>query len=435
MAAPQALSAEVPDALRSVRALILRGEEVERYAESSGNAAQKRVSYYCFMRAMEKAVESGKTGEPEVGGWRECCPEVSEAAGDRLSAHRSGFSNVTGARVPHEPYEEAGDDERSPGHRRIQRRGRQGELSVSSAWQVQHRPCTPPLRPSPCSGARAQQRLDSVQESRRRGPRRGCRQVRVAVLARWHVPRAALAPPALLRSTARSYNVAANFFDILSQFGPLDAEQEQMRKYAQFKTLDILNALKQGRRPTPGVPGADAGGVALGQPGQPSPAPSHDAEEDDVVLRGAGVPSAPGGMSLPAPPTGASQPPPYAPMPSPAPAPAPAPSPAPGNPYAPSAPGGVSSPPSAAVSPYAAGGAGAVPSVPATTVPASAAVAVEESACLAQGSRVHFRSDAMHDAWKLARHALRALEMDDAAAAASYLGQASSAVSMASQGK
>ncbi|CAE7651938.1 LIP5, partial [Symbiodinium sp. KB8] len=177
MAAPQALSAEVPDALRSVRALILRGEEVERYAESSGNAAQKRVSYYCFMRAMEKAVESGKTGEPEVQGFLMNLMKKLETTKEALGIDASS----------------AEADK---------------ELVLSNALTVF-------------------KKADDVDRA-----------------------------GAADKSTARSYNVAANFFDILSQFGPLDAEQEQMRKYAQFKTLDILNALKQGRRPTPGVPGA-----------------------------------------------------------------------------------------------------------------------------------------------------------------------------------
>ena len=72
-----------------------------------------------------------------------------------------------------------------------------------------------------------------------------------------------------------------------------------------------------------------------------------------------------------------------------------------------------------------------VPVVAPTTVPAGQAVAAEESACVAKSTRVHFRSDAMHDAWKVLRSAVRALEMDDASTALKLMGQSQGFLSAA----
>jgi len=202
-----------------------------------------------------------------------------------------------------------------------------------------------------------------------------------------------------------------------------------MRKYAQFKALDILRALKEGRQPTAGVPGADGGGLAVNNSPMPTvpdstPTPV-DTEDDDVVLGGGGGASAPyppagGGVAFP--PPGSSAPPPYS-APQAAqphhPAPVSAPMPAPQQPPMPSpaAASAAQQPP--------------VPYVPATRVDASAAAHSDESACVAKGTRVHFKNDAMSDAWKLARHALRSMEMDDAATAAHYLQQAQTALAAA----
>lgn len=44
---------------------------------------------------------------------------------------------------------------------------------------------------------------------------------------------------------------------MLKTFGELDQETQQKVKYAKFKAADIIKALKEGRKPTPGPPGGD----------------------------------------------------------------------------------------------------------------------------------------------------------------------------------
>eukprot|EP00953_Heterococcus_sp_UTEX-ZZ885_P022787 12583-Heterococcus_DN1.PRE.8 len=57
------------------------------------------------------------------------------------------------------------------------------------------------------------------------------------------------------KDTARTFFAAGVFFDILSQFGEVSKDIADKKKYAKFKALDILNAIKEGRTPSPG--GAD----------------------------------------------------------------------------------------------------------------------------------------------------------------------------------
>lgn len=61
-----ALASSLPPQLKGTKPYILRGEEVEKYALSANIPEQRRVAYYCFMHAMEKAVESAHSGEPAV---------------------------------------------------------------------------------------------------------------------------------------------------------------------------------------------------------------------------------------------------------------------------------------------------------------------------------------------------------------------------------
>eukprot|EP01035_Chromulina_nebulosa_P019473 gene19473-25355_t len=52
--------------------------------------------------------------------------------------------------------------------------------------------------------------------------------------------------------TAKIYYSAITFFEILEQFGELDNEIKEKLKYSKWRTTEILNAIKEGRQPTPG---------------------------------------------------------------------------------------------------------------------------------------------------------------------------------------
>jgi len=54
------------------------------------------------------------------------------------------------------------------------------------------------------------------------------------------------------KSTAKIFYSAGTFFDILEQFGELDADFQEKKIYSKWKATDILNAFKEGRQPTPG---------------------------------------------------------------------------------------------------------------------------------------------------------------------------------------
>jgi vacuolar protein sorting-associated protein VTA1 len=56
------------------------------------------------------------------------------------------------------------------------------------------------------------------------------------------------------RKTAKSFNVAGSFFDVLKQFGELDPEVAEMSRYAKWKALDIMKAIREGRVPVSGPP-------------------------------------------------------------------------------------------------------------------------------------------------------------------------------------
>ncbi|CAK9321801.1 unnamed protein product [Citrullus colocynthis] len=58
-------------------------------------------------------------------------------------------------------------------------------------------------------------------------------------------------------NTAKTFYAASIFFEIISQFGPLQPDLEQKRKYAVWKAADIRKALKEGRKPQPGPPSGD----------------------------------------------------------------------------------------------------------------------------------------------------------------------------------
>jgi len=57
------------------------------------------------------------------------------------------------------------------------------------------------------------------------------------------------------KTTAANFLVAGRIFDVLSQFGALSNDLQEKRKYAKWKTSDIMNKLKSGQTPTSGGPG------------------------------------------------------------------------------------------------------------------------------------------------------------------------------------
>lgn len=54
------------------------------------------------------------------------------------------------------------------------------------------------------------------------------------------------------KATAKLFYAAGTFFDILEQFGDIPAEVSEKRKYSKWKATEILNAFKNGVKPTPG---------------------------------------------------------------------------------------------------------------------------------------------------------------------------------------
>ena len=54
--------------------------------------------------------------------------------------------------------------------------------------------------------------------------------------------------------TSSKFRVMASFIDVLSSWGPIDAEMLKCKKYCQFKAVDIFKALKRGEVPKRGGP-------------------------------------------------------------------------------------------------------------------------------------------------------------------------------------
>ncbi|KAJ3359213.1 hypothetical protein HDU91_004982 [Kappamyces sp. JEL0680] len=63
------------------------------------------------------------------------------------------------------------------------------------------------------------------------------------------------------KKTAKTFLASSTFLEVLKTFGDGDVDGEVLQKikYAKFKAADILKAFKEGRIPTPGPPGGDAG--------------------------------------------------------------------------------------------------------------------------------------------------------------------------------
>eukprot|EP00968_Pinguiococcus_pyrenoidosus_P026372 scaffold7074_cov256-Pinguiococcus_pyrenoidosus.AAC.12 len=55
----------------------------------------------------------------------------------------------------------------------------------------------------------------------------------------------------------KRFNAVATFIEVLKQFGELDEGLASKMKYCKFKALDIIKAIREGRRPTPGNPLAE----------------------------------------------------------------------------------------------------------------------------------------------------------------------------------
>lgn len=82
------------------------------------------------------------------------------------------------------------------------------------------------------------------------------------------------------KATVKLFYSAGTFFEILEQFGPLDPEIVEKRKYAKWKATEILNTINAGEVPVPGcygevaVPEERQSPTELGQPKFMSSPPS-----------------------------------------------------------------------------------------------------------------------------------------------------------------
>ncbi|KAI8826932.1 Vta1 like-domain-containing protein [Fimicolochytrium jonesii] len=59
------------------------------------------------------------------------------------------------------------------------------------------------------------------------------------------------------KKTAKVFLAASIFLDLLRVFGEIDAEIADKIRYSKFKAADIIKALREGRTPTPGLPGEE----------------------------------------------------------------------------------------------------------------------------------------------------------------------------------
>lgn len=94
--------------------------------------------------------------------------------------------------------------------------------------------------------------------------------------------------------TAKTFYAAGAYFDILEQFGELEPDVAEKRRYCKWKTADITRAVKEGRKPKPG--GADEDITA---PAATS-APESSAESDIPAAPTASIAAAPAPISAPA---------------------------------------------------------------------------------------------------------------------------------------
>ncbi|KAI9008091.1 Vta1 like-domain-containing protein [Gaertneriomyces semiglobifer] len=57
------------------------------------------------------------------------------------------------------------------------------------------------------------------------------------------------------KKTAKTFLAASIFLELLKVFGDIDSEVHDKIGYSKFKAADIIKALREGRTPTPGLPG------------------------------------------------------------------------------------------------------------------------------------------------------------------------------------
>ncbi|TPX62867.1 hypothetical protein PhCBS80983_g00129 [Powellomyces hirtus] len=74
----------------------------------------------------------------------------------------------------------------------------------------------------------------------------------------------------LHRKTAKTFLAASMFLELLKVFGEIDTEVKDKVRYSKFKAADIIKAIREGRTPTPGIPGEERDDAVDG--GQPTAA-------------------------------------------------------------------------------------------------------------------------------------------------------------------
>ena len=92
------------------------------------------------------------------------------------------------------------------------------------------------------------------------------------------------------KSTARTFYAAATFFEILQQFddetsdADVTKEEEERRVYAKWKATEILKAIREGRKPTPGAFGEDVGGAEAEEGGSSGATGNEEDEAEPNVF-------------------------------------------------------------------------------------------------------------------------------------------------------
>ena len=75
--------------------------------------------------------------------------------------------------------------------------------------------------------------------------------------------------------TAHRFYACSTLLEALQQFGDLDEDLQEKKKYCKFKAADILRAIREGRAPAPGNPNADPAPAPTPAPApDPAPAPA-----------------------------------------------------------------------------------------------------------------------------------------------------------------
>ncbi|KAI8917081.1 Vta1 like-domain-containing protein [Powellomyces hirtus] len=72
------------------------------------------------------------------------------------------------------------------------------------------------------------------------------------------------------KKTAKTFLAASMFLELLKVFGEIDTEVKDKVRYSKFKAADIIKAIREGRTPTPGIPGEERDDAVDG--GQPTAA-------------------------------------------------------------------------------------------------------------------------------------------------------------------